>query len=177
MPRIPYSEPGSEHDEATPVYQEIEKSMGRVPNLLKLVGHSGAATRGLGTLLRIHFGELSIPARIRELAYLTAARHNGCDYCQAHHEPLARQAGLSKDQIAQLGPAGIAEDDAELSEEERAVARFSWETSRDVRASDEAVEALKRHFGPAEIAEIAFVVASANFIQRIGRNLDVEVED
>lgn len=37
-------------------------------------------------------------------------------------------------------------------------------------------EALERHHSPPENAEIAFVVASANFIQRIGRNLDVELE-
>jgi len=176
MPRIPYAQPGEENEEATPVYQEIGKSLDGVPNLLKLVGHSGAATRGLGTLLRIYFGELSIPTRLREIAYLTAARHNGCDYCQGHHVPLARQAGLDDAQIERLGPKGFEGQSEGLTDEERAVARFSWETSRDVRASDEAFQALESHYSPLEIAEIAFVVASANFIQRIGRNLDVELE-
>ena len=174
MPRIPYATPGTEAAEATPVYQELEKSFGRVPNLVQLVGHSGAATRGLGSLLRIYFGELSLPVRIREIAYLTVARHNGCAYCQGHHVPIAKQAGVTDAQLALLGPDGF--DSPELAEPERAVVRFAWETSRDVAASDEAIAALKRHFSTAEIAELAFVVASGNAIQRIGRNLGVELE-
>ncbi len=174
MPRIPYATPGTESPEATAVYQELEKSFGRVPNLVQLVGHSGAATRGLGSLLRTYFGELSLPVRIREIAYLTVARHNGCEYCQGHHEPMAKQAGVSDAQIELLDPDGF--ESPELAEPERAVVRFAWETSRDVAASDEAMAALKRHFSAAEIAELAFVVASGNAIQRIGRNLGVELE-
>lgn len=174
MPRIPYAEKGEEAAEATPVYQELEKGMGIVPNLVKLVGHSGAATRGLGSVLRSYFGELSIPTRLREIAYLTASRHNGCHYCQSHHEGLAKQAGLSEAEIALLGPEGFESD--RLAEAERAVVRFAWETSRDVEASDEAVEMLKRHYSNGEIAELAFVVGGANMIQRIGKNLGVTLE-
>lgn len=174
MPRIPYAEQGAETSEATPVYQEMEKSLGAVPNLVKLMGHSGAATRGLGGVLRIYFGELTISPRLREIAYLTAARHNGCAYCQSHHEALAKQAGVSEEEISLLGPEGFESD--RLDEAERAVVRFAWETSRDVEASDAAVDALKRHFSNAEIAELAFVVGGANMIQRIGKNLGVTLE-
>ncbi|MBI5246220.1 MAG: hypothetical protein HY923_03500 [Elusimicrobia bacterium] len=43
---------------------------------------------------------------------------------------------------------------------------------------DELVQrpALKRNFSPKEIAELAFVVAAGNFIQRIGKNLGAELE-
>jgi len=174
MPRIPYAEPGTEAEGATPVYQELEKSFGRVPNLVQLLGHSGPATQALGTVMRIYFQDLSISPRIRELAYLTVARHNGCTYCQSHHRPMAVQAGVPEAKLEKLGPEGF--DSEDLDEAERAVVRFAWETSHDVVASDEAVEALRRHFSNTEIAEIAFAVASGNFIQRIGRNFGVELE-
>jgi len=174
MPRIPYAEEGSEADGASPVYKELSASFGMVPNLVKLVGHSGPATQGLGALLRTHFQGLSLPADVREIAYLTASRFNGCSYCQAHHEPLARQAGVTDAEIQALDPARL--ESGELDDVKRAVARFALETTRDVVASDEAVEELKKHFRPAAIAEIAFVVGAANMIQRIGRNLGVELE-
>jgi AhpD family alkylhydroperoxidase len=124
--------------------------------------------------MKIFFGELSIPPRVREIAYLTVAKHNGCAYCQGHHIPLAKQAGLSSEQIALLDRAGF--NSEKLTEAERAVVRFAYETSHDVAASDEALKQLKRHFKLPEIVDIAFVVAAGNFIQRIGRNFGVELE-
>lgn len=174
MPRIPYAQEGREAAGAKPVYEGLKKSFGMVPNLVKLVGHSGPATQGLGALLDVYFTKLSLPARVREIAYLTVARHNGCAYCQGHHVPLAKQAGLSQDQIDLLGEAGFGSE--KLTEAERAVVRFAYETSHNVVASDEAIEALKRHFNVPEVVEIAFVVAAGNFIQRIGRNFGAELE-
>ena len=112
--------------------------------------------------------------RLREIAYVTVARLNDCVYCRGHHEPLARQAGLTDEQIDLLGEAGFASP--LFSEAERAVIRFAHETTRQVKASDAVVDALKQHYATEQIVEIAFVVASANFIQRIGRNLGVELE-
>jgi alkylhydroperoxidase family enzyme len=73
-----------------------------------------------------------------------------------------------------LGEEGFSSN--KLAEAERAVVRFAYETSHSVAASDEALEQLKGHFAVPEIVEIAFVVAAANFIQRIGRNFGVELE-
>ena len=93
MARIPYAEKGQEAEGATPVYQQFEQDMGLVPNVVKLLGHSAPATQGIGTLLDIYFSQLSISNRLREIAYLTVARYNGCGYCQGHHVP----AGVDED--------------------------------------------------------------------------------
>jgi len=70
-------------------------------------------------------------------------------------------------QIDELDEAGF--DSGEFSEPERAVIRFAYESTRDVKASDEAMADLKTHFSNQAIAEITFVVASGNFIQRVGK--------
>jgi uncharacterized peroxidase-related enzyme len=174
MPRIPYAEKGQQAEGATATYEQIEKSFGMVPNVVKLLGHSGAATQGMGELLRVYFGELSLSPRIREVAYVTVAKHNGCAYCQGHHVPMLQNAGMGDDQIEVLGEAGF--NSERLSAEERAVVRFAWETSHHVKASDAAFEELQKHYDTAQIAELTFVVAMANFVQRVGRNLEVELE-
>lgn len=174
MPRIKYAQEGSEAHDATPVYQQMKKGFGMVPNIVKLVGHSGPVTRAVGAVLNTYFNELQLQPRIREMAYLTVARLNNCQYCQGHHTGMAKQAGMSDEEIALLGPNGFS--DSRLGAKEQAVIRFAYETTRDVAASDEAVEALKKHFSLAEIAEIAFVVAAGNFIQRIGKNFGAELE-
>ena len=174
MARIPYAEKGQEAEGATPVYQQMEQGLGLVPNVVKLLGHSGPATQAMGTLLDVYFNQLAISAKLREIAYLTVARYNGCAYCQGHHVPAAKQAGLNDSQIDQLDESGF--DSGDFSEPERAVIRFAYETTRDVKCSDEAMAALASHFNNQEIAEIAYVVSCANFIQRIGKNLNVELE-
>jgi AhpD family alkylhydroperoxidase len=174
MPRTTYAHEGQEEPEATPVYQSLKKGFGMVPNVVKLLGHSGPATQAMGALLHAYFNKLSLPARLREISYLTVARANGCGYCQGHHVPMAKAAGLSEAQIALLGPEGF--DSPQFSEAERAAIRFAYETTMLVAASGETVEALKRCFSPKEIAEFAFVAAAGNFIQRIGKNLGAELE-
>lgn len=42
--------------------------------------------------------------------------------------------------------------------------------------TEEGIAALEAHYDNREIAEIAFVAASGNFIQRIGKNLGAELE-
>jgi AhpD family alkylhydroperoxidase len=100
MPRIPYAEKGTEAEGATVVYGQLEAEFGFVPNLLKVLGHSGPATHAMGEVLDNLFHHLSIAPRIREMAYLTVARHNQCTYCIGHHTFFAKQAGMTDEEIA-----------------------------------------------------------------------------
>lgn len=174
MAKINYAEKGEEAQGATGVYQQLEQDLGVVPNIAKLVGHSGPPTQALGSILDVYFKQLSIGPKLREIAYLTVAKYNGCAYCQGHHVPAGKEAGLTDGQIEQLNESGATSDD--FTAAEQAVIRFAYETTRHVEASQEAIEALKKHYDEKSIAEIAFVVAGGNFIQRIGRNLGVELE-
>ena len=174
MPRIQYAEEGTEAKGATPVYANLKTGFGMVPNLVKLLGHSGPATQALGAILDNYFHHLSLEPRIREMAYLTVARYNQCTYCIGHHTFFAKQAGITDTEIALFGEPGFTSE--QLNPAEQAVVRFAFETTKNVVASDEALEGLKKAYNLTQIAEIAFVVATANFIQRIGKNFGVELE-
>ena len=174
MPRIPYAEKGTEAKEATAVYTQLEAEFGFVPNLLKVLGHSGPATQAMGVILDNLFHHLSLAPRIREMAYLTVAKYNQCAYCVGHHSFFGKQAGMTDDEIALLGESGLTS--AGFSDGEKAVIRFALETTKNVTASDEAHAELQKAFPINQVVEIAFVVATANFIQRIGKNFGVELE-
>ncbi len=174
MPKIHYAEKGTEAEGATPVYAQLESEFGFVPNILKVLGHSGPATQAMGAILDNLFHHLSLTPRIREMAYLTVARYNQCTYCVGHHSFFAKQAGMTDEEIALLGEAGLSS--AGFSEGEKAVIRFALETTKNVAASDEAQAELQKAFSLNQVVEIAFVVATANFIQRIGKNFGVELE-
>jgi uncharacterized peroxidase-related enzyme len=83
-----------------PLLAAVKQSLGVVPNLMKLVGHSPAALEGYlslnGALAK---GQLD--AKLRERIALAVAEYNGCDYCLAAHDYLGRNvAKLSGNEIA-----------------------------------------------------------------------------
>ena len=174
MSKIPYAEKGTEAKKATAVYATLEAEFGFVPNLLKVVGHSGAAAQAMGAVLDNLFHHLSLTPRIREMAYLTVATYNQCGYCFTHHSFFATHAGMTDEEIALLGESGLSSP--VFLEEEKAVIRFALETTKNVAASDEAHVGLRKSFPIDQVVEIAFVVATANFIQRIGKNFGIELE-
>lgn len=82
-----------------PLLAAVQKQLGVVPNLMKLVGHSPAALEGYlslnGALTK---GKLD--AKLRERIALAIAEYNGCDYCLSAHDYLGRNvAKLSGDEI------------------------------------------------------------------------------
>ena len=174
MPRIDYAKPGEEAKGATPVYEQIKEGFGMVPNLVQLVGHSGPVAQVLGTILDTYFNQLALDPRLREIAYLTVARHNECPYCTGHHTMFAKQAGLSDEEISLLGDAGMSSD--KFSGAEKSIIKYALETTKNVKAELGTIEGLKKYFSLEQIVEIAFAVSAGNFIQRIGKNFEAELE-
>lgn len=174
MPRTPYATPGSEAAGATPVYEGLTAQMGMVPNVVQLLGHSGPAAAGLAGVLDTLFNQLEVDPKLRELAYLVAAKTNECPYCTGHHSMFASQAGWSDDEVARIGPG--TGSDSSFGSREQAVARFAEEATRNVTASDEAIAVLARELSAAELSDIASTVAAANLVQRVGKNLGAELQ-
>lgn len=83
-----------------PLLQAVEKQLGVVPNMFRLVGNSPAALEGyLGMMGALAKGAL--PAATRERIALAVAEVNGCGYCLAAHAYLGKNlAKLSDDEIA-----------------------------------------------------------------------------
>lgn len=82
-----------------PLLAAVQKQLGVVPNLMKLVGHSPAALEGYlslnGALTK---GKLN--GQLRERIALAVAEYNGCDYCLSAHDYLGRNvAKLSGEEI------------------------------------------------------------------------------
>jgi AhpD family alkylhydroperoxidase len=77
-----------------PLFAAVNKQLGVVPNLMKLVGHSPAALEGYlslnGALAK---GKLNV--KLRESIALAVAEYNGCDYCLSAHDYLGRNVATS----------------------------------------------------------------------------------
>lgn len=99
MSRISIPSVENSLDASKPLLAAVQKQLGVVPNLMKLVGHSPAALEGYLSLSGA-LGKGNLSAPMRERIALTVAQYNGCDYCLSAHSYLASHiAKLSNAEI------------------------------------------------------------------------------
>jgi uncharacterized peroxidase-related enzyme len=99
MSRISIPTVETSHEASKPLLAAVKQSLGVVPNLMKLVGHSPAALEGYLSLNGA-LAKGNLDAKLRERIALAVAEYNGCDYCLSAHDYLGRNvAKLSGSEI------------------------------------------------------------------------------
>lgn len=150
-----------------PLLDAVQKQLGVVPNLFRLVALSPAALQGYlgfsGALAK------TLDLRTRERIALAVAQVNGCDYCLSAHTYL----GLN---MARLDAAEIALNRQGASSDAKANAAVGFAakvaTSRG-QVGDSDLRAVRdAGYSDAEIVEIVAVVAEnmfTNFINNVAK--------
>lgn len=157
-----------------PLLDAVEKQLGVVPNLFRLVGSSPAALEGFlglsGALGR------TLDVKTRNRIALATAEVNGCDYCLSAHSYLGAN-------LAKLDDAEMALNRKGHSAEARADAAlvFAAKVARERgKVSDGDLAAVKlAGYSDAEIVEIVVNVALnvlTNFVNNVAdTNIDFPV--
>ncbi len=141
-------------EKSQPLLDAVEKQLGVVPNLFRLVGTSSAALEGYlglnGALGR------TLDAKTRERIAIAIAQANGCDYCLSAHTYLGiNLAKIDDAEIAlnRAGHSGDAKADAAI-----VFARKVLDTRGRVADADLA-EVRLAGFSEAQVIEIVASVA------------------
>jgi len=156
---------------SAPLLNAVEKSLGVVPNLFRLVGQSPAALEGLLSLN----GALSraLDAKTRERIALAVAQVNGCDYCLSAHAYL----GLN---VAKLDADEITANRRGRSNDHKADAAVAFAAKVTVergRVSDADIAAVKlAGYTEAQIVEIVGLVAANVFTNFINNVAETEID-
>ena len=150
-----------------PLLQAVNRQLGSVPNLFRLVGNSPAALEGYLSMSGA-LAKGALPAATRERIALAVAEINGCNYCLAAHTYLGRNlAKLGDDEmIANRGGASI---DAKADAAVRFAAAVAHERGHVGEAALQAVRAAG--YTEAQIVEIVTHVALntlTNYINEVG---------
>jgi len=126
------------------------------------------AAAGYKALLGVHgyVQKSGLDLGLLELVKVRASQINGCAFCLAMHVPLARQHGVSEDQLNLL----VAWREAPVfSARERAA--LAWAESmtnlKDGDVPDSIYEPLSQQFSIKEIADLSFAVAEINAWNRL----------
>jgi alkylhydroperoxidase family enzyme len=177
MSRIPYK-PADVREPKDIVASIRARRGGRLLNLDRLLLYSPAFAVGWNAHLRAVRTELSVPAKLRELAVCRVAALTGADYEFHHHAPEFSAAGGTAAQIDALRRPNMTESDmAFFNAAERAVIGLATEMTRDVQVSD-ATFATVRAALPNEqqVIELIGIIATYNMVSRFLVALDIEFE-
>lgn len=155
-----------------PLLSQVEKQLGVVPNLFRLVSLSPAALEGyLGLSGALSKGALE--AQTRERIALAVAEINGCDYCLSAHTYLGKN-------LAKLDDAEIAANRQGRSSDAKADAavRFAASVTRARgRIGSEDLAAVRAAgYSDAQIVEIVQHVALNTWTNYINNVAETEID-
>lgn len=102
MGRLEVLERGAVSQEVRPIYDEIEKAFGRVPNIFKTYAY-------FPPLLKVNWEKVkavmmagSLRRELKEAIALVVSDANACQYCVAAHGLALQQLGFSRESIDAL---------------------------------------------------------------------------
>lgn len=154
MALLPYVDPGQNPD-VDGVFEAIIKLRGRLLNVHRLVANQPSALKAFMAMSEYVRDHSSLPADLRELAILTTAVALDVQYEWVSHAPLARQAGVSDDQLHVLRSGG---ERSAFSLAQQAVIRYAREVSRMQVLSDAALSELTAVLTTGQIIDLALTV-------------------
>lgn len=168
LARVEDAPPGSRD-----VLAFTERKWGYVPNIVaalalrpELLDAEDQWTKAL-----MLSGEL--PRSLKEAVATTVSATNDCNYCATSHAYAAEQAGAAKE----LREACVALRFDGLPEAERAALDFARKAAADMRSiTQHDVDALRKHFTPAQVVELAAVIGSFMMYNTFVTVLGLELE-
>jgi uncharacterized peroxidase-related enzyme len=138
-----------------PVLEAVNKKLGVVPNLFRLMSNSPAALEGYVGLSGA-LAKGSLAAQTGERIALAVAEINGCDYCMSAHSYLGKHVAKLDDDEMSANRKGSSKDPKAA-----AAVQFAAKVARERgRVSDEDLRAVKEAgYTDAQIVEIVAHVA------------------
>lgn len=154
-----------------PILDAVNKQLGVVPNMFRLIAQSPAALQGFvannGALAK------TLDVKTRERIALAVAQVNGCDYCLSAHSYLGLNlAKISSEEIAlnRKGASGDEKANAAVSFAAKVVRERGHVGSADIKAVRDA------GFSDAQIVEILAVTAENIFTNLLNIVADTEID-
>ncbi|TAM91851.1 carboxymuconolactone decarboxylase family protein [bacterium] len=174
MARIPYVETDHAADERVrQLYEEITRLRGSVLNLYRALANQPEALRAFMAMSRHVRDESSLPADLRELTILVVAHTIDVPYERFHHEPAARKAGVSEQQIAAL-PRW--RESAAFTPAQRAVLAYAESVARYHTVDTATFDALREHLSHAQLVDLAVTIAWYHFCAALIGPLEIDLE-
>jgi alkylhydroperoxidase family enzyme len=172
-PRLPLVEETAADAEQAELFASMRSRSGRLLNLHRMVGYAPALMcASLEMALALRHGT-SLPRRLVELVILRTAHLMRSAYEWQQHEPMAREAGCSADEIAAIENW---QGSALFSDSEQAALAFCDCIVKGEEPSASDFGRLQQHFSGRAIVELATLVSQYVATAHVVRVLGVPLE-
>lgn len=172
MSRITIPQANQTPSASLPLLEAVNRQLGVVPNLMKLVGHSPAALEGYLSLNGA-LGKGTIGAKTSERIALAVAELNGCGYCLSAHSYLGSN-------LAKLDAAELDANRHGDSNDPKAAAALRFATQivgTRGHVSDADLAAVKAAgYSEAEIIEIVLLVALNTLTNYVNNVAQIDID-
>jgi 4-carboxymuconolactone decarboxylase len=170
MALLPYGDEGAASEETLKLL-----NAGRIKlNVGRMIANSNAVFKYFNQLGGALIGKAKLDPKLREIAILRTAKVSHSIYEWTQHVPMARHVGVTEAQVAAMDNWQNAKCFNDL---ERSVLRFTDEVAGNVKGSQQALDALKEHLGPAEIVELILTIGFWGMVARLLETTEVDLED
>lgn len=175
MARIQTIEKQRTNDAVRPIYEEIEKVFGRVPNIFKTYAHFPPLLKTNWEKFKAVMMGGSLRRELKEAIALVVSEANSCQYCIAAHGLALQQLGFSRERIEllvkDLDGAGFQPKEAKILE----IARKSTRDANSV--TDQDIEELRRlGWSESEIVEAQGVMELFTGFNKFLDSLAVDID-
>jgi alkylhydroperoxidase family enzyme len=168
MPRLPYLP--ADLAEPKEVVDAIRaRRGGQLGELDRILLHCPPVAQGWNTMMGAVRRDMTVSAKLRELAMCVVAMLNKAEYEWFHHAPLLQEAGATDAQLAALRePIGALTRPDLFDAAERATIALSIEMTRQVEVSDSTFAAVRAVLpNDRQVFELIMTVAAYNMVSRI----------
>ena len=151
---------------------------GQLIHLDRMLLHSIPFARGWNAFLGEVRRNLSVSAKLREIAMCGVAVLNGAEYEFFHHAPELLAAGGTRMQVDALRTIAHADRDLRMFDDiERDVIALTISMTRDIEVPRGILERLQAALGNTAVVELVGVVSAYNMVSRFLLALGVMPED
>lgn len=155
MARVPLLTRADLPPAAQRIHDQIGSRRGDVAGPFRVLLHSPELAERVGALGQYLRFEGILPADVREVAILAAAREMDCAFEWSAHEPMARAAGVPEQTMAAIAERRALEG---LSASERTAIAFARESLQRHRVSDAVFAAAEAAWGTRGVVELVTTI-------------------
>ena len=177
MNRIPVPSTEETPDATIPLLNEVNKQLGTVPNMIKLIGNSPSALEGY-LHLKNSLKKGTINKKTRERIALALAEINGSKYCLSAHSYYGKKMNLDNTEI-KANRSGTSLEDRKAAAAIEFAAKVALDRGHILDSDIEKVK--KAGHSNAEIVEIVLHIALntlTNYLNTVAKlKIDFPAED
>ncbi|MGH2863756.1 MAG: carboxymuconolactone decarboxylase family protein [Solirubrobacteraceae bacterium] len=153
------------------VYRLSRRQLGRDVDPIAVYAHAPGLLVGYGMLEQATAKQHRVDEHLKALAELKAAAVVNCEFCCDIGSSIAREAGVSEQQLLALPRYRESEEFGEL---EQLVLDYATAMTRTpATVADELVASLREHFDERQLVELTHVIALENLRARFNSALDM----